>query len=238
MFLGPVVAGAQGGDEIAEIVFDAVAGGGDVRGADGFLAAEADKIIFVVVGEAEDFVGDDVANIDDEIPGLVNEGRVQMHGDFPVGTSAGGFGNAVGGDDAHGGDPVAPIVGVDAFFGNRTEHPAIFFRGVGNVLPEGGNDMGIATSGQGVKNPFGDLAGSAVGAGEIGRKKKDAFERRTESGARLIEDTDGEFLDGCFVDGGLFERIPGHGSECVSGEKTFNLFSEAGSGSDAQRQGM
>ena len=73
LVLGPIEAGPQRRDEVAEIVFDAAGGGHHVRGADQVLAAEADEIVLVVVGESQHFVRHDVADVDHQVPRLFHQ---------------------------------------------------------------------------------------------------------------------------------------------------------------------
>src|SRR6185437_9901431 len=110
---GVVEAGAQRRDQAAQVVLNAINSGGDVGGADRLLAPQADEVVLVVVGEAQHLVGYDVADVDDQVPGLVHEGGVEIDGDLPIGHAAGGFAHHRGGNRSHPAHAVAPIVGQD-----------------------------------------------------------------------------------------------------------------------------
>ena len=71
-------------------------------GADEVLAAEADEVVLVVVGEAEHFVRHDVADVDDQVPGLLHQHRVERDRDRPVGGALADVLDEVGGNFADG----------------------------------------------------------------------------------------------------------------------------------------
>ena len=79
-----VVAAAKRRQEVAEVVLDPAAGRHHVRRADRRFPAEADEVVFVVVREAENFVRNDVPNVDNEIPLFLNERRVQRDWNRPI----------------------------------------------------------------------------------------------------------------------------------------------------------
>ena len=104
------------------------AGGHHVGGADQVLAAQADEVVLVVVGEAEHFVRHDVADVDDQVPRLFHQHAIEHNRDRPIGRAAGGFVDDPAGNLADVHAAAAPIVGMDPLVGNRAEHLPVFFR--------------------------------------------------------------------------------------------------------------
>src|SRR5690606_32585379 len=88
--------------QVAQVVLDAVAGGGHVGGADHVLAAQADEIVFVVVGESQHLVGHHVSDVDDDVPLFLQQGAVEADRDLPVGGAAGDRFYVIRGDGADG----------------------------------------------------------------------------------------------------------------------------------------
>ena len=64
------------------------------------FAGQADEVVLVVIGKAEDFVRHDVADVDDQVPGLFHQHAVEHDRDRPIGHAARGGANFGGRDFA------------------------------------------------------------------------------------------------------------------------------------------
>ena len=87
---------------ITWIILDTINSRRHVGTADRALAAQANKVVRVVVRKSQNFVRHDVADIDDQISFPVDQHGVQTDRNLPVGRAACCFFDNGGGDDANG----------------------------------------------------------------------------------------------------------------------------------------
>lgn len=164
--------------------FHAVGGADEVAFVDAFHAAGSDEDVLVVVGHADDLVGDDLADGEDEVVAAFPDELVHLGGPGVGVDAVGDVGDKLGGDGADGDDVVAPAMGTDEAVREAGEHFVQLFGGHGDMGAEGGHDIdeGIAVV---VVGHAGQRTGPAVEAGEVGRQDEDAF-----FGSDLVENGD------------------------------------------------
>ncbi len=144
-------------------------------GANQIFAGQADEIIFVVIGETQHFVRDDVADVDDPVPRLFHQHAIEHDRQRPIGGALRGFVDEAAGKLADLDAAAAPIVGVNTLVGNRAEHLPIFRRRVRHVLAQRGDDVDFGLVLQQVVKNFGQPARAGVHAGDIGRQQQHAL---------------------------------------------------------------
>ena len=124
---GEVVAGvvqhaANGRVGAAHHALHAVDGAEEVAAMDADGAAGADEDVLVVVGHADDFVRDDLADGEDEVVAAVAEELVDLGGPGVVELALADLVHEAAGDFAEGDDVVAPVVDAEEAARSRAEH--------------------------------------------------------------------------------------------------------------------
>jgi hypothetical protein len=141
--------------------------------ANGLFTTKSDEIVLVVIGESEDLMRYDVANINDQIPRLAHKTRIQIDRYFPISETFGAGSDMFRWNRTHALDSANPVVRVYAVVGNSAEHPSIVCRCVRHVLTQGGYHVNITIIHQRLVQGFRYFSGTAVRAGQIGRQEQD-----------------------------------------------------------------
>ncbi len=149
-------------------------------------AAHANHDILGVVGHAHDFVGDDLADGENQVI-VVPEDIVCLDLDFVIHLAIGEFRNHLGGDFAQGTDAIAPVVDLECALGNAgAEHHFQLRIGHGLVGAQGGHDVDMALSAVVFPDHRRDGARVGIQAGVVGGKQEHPLRGLARGGDGLV----------------------------------------------------
>ena len=131
--------------------------------------ARADENVLVVVGHADDFVGHDLADREDQVVSAFPHQAVELGRPRLAVNAFGRFGDELGRDLADGDDVAPPIVDADQPLRQRGKHAVQLPVGHGVVRAQGRHHVGQPIA-EILVGHAGQRPGHAVGPGEIGRQ--------------------------------------------------------------------
>ena len=139
-------------------------------------AAGANEEIFVSVGHANDFVGNNLPDRNDEVMSAIPDQFVELSRPGFGPDAVGDFAHVVGGDFAYGYHVISPAVRADQIVGDSGKHFIELMGGHGNVSAESRQDV-LEVVSVVSENFRSKEAGPGVEASEIGRDGEDFFAR-------------------------------------------------------------